>query len=154
MKRIVVIISILVLFPSCKNKTNTHIAALAWYDSIPFGTIQPALEASAPGETIKRIDSLVQTGSDYIIYFVTDKGSRIYQTKANFTTLAIKGYKADGSNSCVGAYTSDNSTVNYCHDSACTIVIDSAKLDRTIRPYPVLHPENERPDSCPPLHPG
>lgn len=148
MKSIIAIATI-VLFTTCKNNTKNPEPnnTMTWFDSIPFGTVQPALEANTPGEKIKRIDSLVRDDSSYSIYYVTDKGSRVYHTKGKFSTLVIKGYKADGKHSCVGA-TLGKKEVSYCYDSACTIVIDSIQLDRKIRPYPVLHPELDKADSC------
>lgn len=129
---------------SCKNKQQTDKAkSLTWFESMPFGTVQPALEANAPGEEIKRIDSLVQGDSAYTIHYVTNKGVRLYHSKGRLSTLVIKGYKADGGHSCVGASSYDHKTVSYCYDSACTIVIDSIRLDRKLTPYPILHPEKD-----------
>ena len=142
-------IATIVLFTACKNNTKNPAPnnAMTWFDSIPFGTVQPALEANTPGEKIKRIDSLVRDVSGYTIHYVTDKGIRLYRAKGKFLTLVIKGYKADGGHSCVGA-TLGKKEVSYCYDSVCTIVIDSIQLDRKVRPYPVLHSELDKADSC------
>lgn len=59
-------------FISCKNnKQNAEPEKMDWYDSIPFGTIQPQLEQNAKGEKIIRIDSLVHCNIFNTTYYLT-----------------------------------------------------------------------------------
>ncbi len=137
---------------SCKNTSQKPQVVAEWFDSIPFGTVQPMLIAHTPGEKILRIDSMVETGNATSIYYVTDKGLRQYHQNYRFHTIVSKGYKADGGPSCIGQELGNGRTVHKCYDSACTLVIDTIQLARTKRPYPVLHPELDSVCTpCPPI---
>ena len=143
----------LLFLASCHNtkdrSTISSADTLETYEQYPFGTIQPALEKSTPGETIIRIDSLLErnekAGGGLNVYYRTNRGIREYSRKKSFKTLVTKGYRADGDHSCVGSSTAKNGRINYCFDSACTLVIDSIPLTRTRRPIKQLHPEKEKP---------
>lgn len=87
---------------SCKNTSSKPQPADNWFDSIPFGTVQPLLNQNSPSEKILRIDSMVESGKTTSIFYVTDKGARRHDQNYLFHTIVSKGYKADGGHSCIG----------------------------------------------------
>ena len=139
------------LFPYCNEPLDRSTSLLATentFDSLPFGLIQSLLNTNTPGEHLLRIDSLKQTETNLSIYYVTDKGIRTFELETPFPMLVIKGYQADGSNSCVRF----ESGIYKCYDSACTLVVDTMQVQRSKRPYPVLYPEKDSIAApCPPL---
>lgn len=148
--RFTLLIMIVLAVAGCKNNAPKQQPPDPWFDSIPFGTVQPLL--TAHGEKILRIDSMVESTNTTSIYFLTDKGSRRYDQDHLFHTIVSKGYKPDGGHSCVGQESGNGRTVHRCYDSACTLVIDTIELPRTKRPYPILHPELDSICTpCPPI---
>lgn len=137
----------------CHSADNS--ADIVKTDSIPFGNVQPLLEQNTPGEKIKRIDSLVEyeTGvaPSLSIYYVTDKGSRVFSRNKVFDTVILKGYQANGGHDCLLKTVTQSGQISKCRNGGCTLVIDTAYTSHKAGPYPVLHPGDDTLSApCPP----
>lgn len=151
-KRIIWIL--LVFIVSC-NSSNPANDPTTTTDSILFGNVQPLLEQHTPGEKLVRIDSLAEyrtvTSASISIYYVTDKGSRIFNRKKRFDTVILKGYKANGAHDCILKILLQERSISKCQTAGCTLVIDTSYIAHKAGPYPVLHPGDDTLSApCPP----
>lgn len=137
---------------ACHNDHHISTTTPAARDSTPFGQIQPFLSLDST-ERVLRIDSLLVSGpgdqKDATVYYITDKGPKRSRIDRMFKKIFVAGFRPDGSNSCVASTGSQEGTLYYCFDSACTITVDSANLHFRTTPYPVSHPKaTGKSDSC------